>query len=95
MVHQHYGTQTVNRGAVMPGMLVKHKDGTWTASANLRGRLYLHRGIERTYTRDLLVEVFLDGRGNGLNHYPPLSCFPNQPGISRAIFSQPFSGVQP
>ena len=67
-----YGTnpyeQTVNRGAVMPGMLVKHKDGTWTASANLRGRLYLHRGIERTYTRDLLVEVFLDGRGNGLNH---------------------------
>ena len=21
MVHQHYGTQTVNRGAVMPGML--------------------------------------------------------------------------
>ena len=28
MVHQHYGTQTVNRGAVMPGMLVKHKDGT-------------------------------------------------------------------
>ncbi|EFN5781345.1 host cell division inhibitory peptide Kil, partial [Escherichia coli] len=25
----------------------------------------------------------------------PLSCFPNQPGISRAIFSQPFSGVQP
>ncbi|EHL9142112.1 cell division inhibitor protein, partial [Escherichia coli] len=54
-------------GAVMPGMLVKHKDGTWTASANLRGRLYLHRGIERTYTRDLLVEVFLDGRGNGLN----------------------------
>ena len=59
MVHQHYRTQTVNRGAVMPGMLVKHKDGTWTASANLRGRLYLHRGIERTYTRDLLVEVFL------------------------------------
>ncbi|HCX3853126.1 TPA: hypothetical protein OZO41_003260 [Escherichia coli] len=42
--------------------------GAWTASANLRGRLYLHRGIERTYTRDLLVEVFLDGRGNGLNH---------------------------
>lgn len=24
MVHQHYGTQTVNRGAVRPGMLVKH-----------------------------------------------------------------------
>lgn len=47
MVHQHYGTQTVNRGAVQPGMLVKHKDSTWTASANARGRLYLHRGIER------------------------------------------------
>jgi hypothetical protein len=47
MVHQHYGTQTVNRGAVQPGMLVKHKDSTWTASANARGRLYLHRGVER------------------------------------------------
>lgn len=68
MVHQHYGTQTVNRGAVMPECWSNAKDGTWTASANLHGRLYLHRGIERTYTRDLLVEVFLDGRGNGLNH---------------------------
>ena len=25
MVHQHYGTQTVNRGAVMPGMLVENQ----------------------------------------------------------------------
>lgn len=63
MVHQHYGTQTVNRGAVQPGMLVKHKDSTWTASANARGRLYLHRGVEMTYTRDLLVEVYLNGLG--------------------------------
>nr|WP_229692508.1 cell division inhibitor protein [Enterobacter hormaechei] len=68
MVHQHYGPQTVNRGAVMPGMLVKHKDSTWTASANARGRLYLHRGVERTYTKDLLVEVYLNGVGNGLSH---------------------------
>lgn len=68
MVHQHYGTQTVNRGAVQPGMLVKHKDSTWTASANARGRLYLHRGVEMTYTRDLLVEVYLNGLGNGLSH---------------------------
>lgn len=67
MVHQHYGTQTVNRGAVMPECWSNTKMVP-TASANLRGRLYLHRGIERTYTRDLLVEVFLDGRGNGLNH---------------------------
>lgn len=68
MIHQHYGTFTVNRGAVQPGMLVKHKEGTWTASANKRGRLYLHRGIERTYTTDLLVEVYLDGLGRGLSH---------------------------
>ena len=68
MVHQHYGTQTVNRGAVQPGMLVKHKDSTWTASANARGRLYLHRGIERTYTKDLLVEVYLNGLGHGHSH---------------------------
>lgn len=68
MVHQHYGTQTVNRGAVQPGMLVKHKDSTWTASANARGRLYLHRGVEMTYTKDLLVEVYLNGLGHGLRH---------------------------
>lgn len=71
MIHQHYGTQTVNRGAVLPGMLVKHKEGTWTASANKRGKLYLHRGIERTYTTELLVEVFLNGMGNGLSNSLP------------------------
>ena len=65
MVSHHYGTQTVNRGAVLPGMLVKHRESTWTASANKRGRLYLHRGIERTYTTDLLVEVYLNGLGQG------------------------------
>lgn len=30
MMH-HYGYVEVNRGAVRPGMLVKHKDGMWTA----------------------------------------------------------------
>ncbi|MBS8942799.1 cell division inhibitor protein [Escherichia coli] len=60
-------TQTVNRGAVQPGMLVKHRETTWTASANVRGRLYLHRGIEQTYTSDLLVEVYLNGQGYGLS----------------------------
>ncbi|WP_435094324.1 cell division inhibitor protein [Enterobacter hormaechei] len=64
----HYGYVEVNRGAVRPGMLVKHKDGMWTASANKRGKLYLHRGSERTFTRELLVEVYLDGRGGGLSH---------------------------
>ncbi|MBE9456991.1 cell division inhibitor protein [Enterobacter hormaechei] len=67
MMH-HYGYVEVNRGAVRPGMLVKHKDGMWTASANKRGKLYLHRGSERTFTRELLVEVYLDGRGGGLSH---------------------------
>ena len=51
----------------MPGMLVKHRESTWTASENKRGRLYLHRGIERTYTTDLLVEVYLNGLGQGLS----------------------------
>ncbi|EOD9025554.1 cell division inhibitor protein [Klebsiella michiganensis] len=68
MVSHHYGTQTVNRGAVLPGMLVKHRESTWTASENKRGRLYLHRGIERTYTTDLLVEVYLNGLGNALSN---------------------------
>ncbi|HGO5328918.1 TPA: cell division inhibitor protein [Klebsiella oxytoca] len=67
MMH-HYGYVEVNRGAVRPGMLVKHKDGMCTASANKRGKLYLHRGCERTFTRELLVEVYLDGRGGGLSH---------------------------
>ncbi|MCG6232843.1 cell division inhibitor protein [Vibrio furnissii] len=67
MIH-HYGCVEVNRGAVQPGMLVKHKDSMWTASANMRGKLYLHRGCERTVTRELLVEVYLDGRGNALSH---------------------------
>ena len=68
MTVHHYGTETVCRAAIQPGMLIKHADATWTASANVRGRLYLHRGIERTYTKDLLVEVYLDGRGGGLKH---------------------------
>ncbi|EMM2252567.1 cell division inhibitor protein [Klebsiella oxytoca] len=68
MISQHYGTQTVNRGAVQPGMLVKHRDGTWTASTHKRGKLYLHRGCERTYTKALLIEIYLDGRGNGLSN---------------------------
>ena len=41
MVHQHYGTQTVNRGAVMPECWSNTKMVPRTASANLRGRLYL------------------------------------------------------
>ena len=68
MTVHHYGTETVCRAAIQPGMLIKHADATWTASANVRGRLYLHRGIERTYTKDLLVEVYLDGLGGGLKH---------------------------
>ncbi len=64
----HYGTQEVNRGAVQPGMLVKHREATWTASAHKKGKLYLHRGIERTYTTELIVEIYLNGQGNGLSH---------------------------
>ncbi len=68
MTAHHYGTQEVNRGAVLPGMMVKHKEATWTASANKKGKLYLHRGCERTYTTELIVEVYLNGHGNGLSH---------------------------
>ncbi len=34
MVHQHYGTQTVNRGAVMPGMM--HGTNYGSASSPLQ-----------------------------------------------------------
>ena len=56
-------------------MLVKHKDGTGLHPANLRGRLYLHRGIgHSSYQWICLVEVFLDGRGNWPESLT-LSCF--------------------
>ncbi|MGE0971161.1 cell division inhibitor protein [Klebsiella sp. WOUb02] len=67
MVSHHYGTQTLNRGAVQPGMLVRHRKNIWTASDSARGRLYLNRGIERTYTTDLLVEVLLNDSGHSLS----------------------------
>lgn len=44
--------------------MISHHYGTQTVK---RGRLYLHRGIERTYTTDLLVEVYLNGLGQGLS----------------------------
>ena len=68
MVHQHYGTQTVNRGAVMPRMLVKHKDGT-----GLHQLIYADGFIFIAASSALIPvtcswKFFLDGRGNGLNH---------------------------
>lgn len=47
MISQHYGTQTVNRGAVQPGMLVKHRDGT--------GRHQLTSAASCTFTADASV----------------------------------------
>ena len=68
MTIHHYGTFETIRSSVSPGTLVKHKNGVWTASANKRGKLFLHRGCERTYTKELFVEVYLDGFGDGLKH---------------------------
>ena len=68
MVHQHYGTQTVNRGAVMPGMLVKHKDGTGLHQLIYADGFICIAASSALIPVTLLVEVFLDGRGNGLNH---------------------------
>lgn len=59
-----YGTQTLIRQCVTPGMLVIHQGRTWRASANIGGKLFIHTLYEAKPIRDLLVEVVLNRFGN-------------------------------
>lgn len=61
-------TQEVIRDAVRPGMLVRHKGKTWRASANTRGKLYLHSLHEATSTDEQFVQVCIDKFGKPLTH---------------------------
>ena len=74
----------------MPRMLVKHKDGTGLHQLIYADGFICIAASRRTYTRDLLVEVFLDGRGRPESLTP----FPVFPLISRHfagdIFEKPF-----
>lgn len=93
MVHQHYGTQTVNRGAVM---LHAGQTQRWY---RLHQLIYADGFICIAASSALIPVIcswkFFSTDAVTASITNPLSCFPNQPGISRAIFSQPFSGVQP
>jgi hypothetical protein len=68
VINQHYGTQEVIRQCVAPGMLVKHQGKTWRASVNKGGKLYLFNLYEAIRITDLMVEIFLDKRGQPLIH---------------------------
>lgn len=56
----NYGTKTITRQNVTPGMLVIHDGKTWKASANINGNLYIHRLSEAKRINDYEVEVYLD-----------------------------------
>lgn len=64
----HYGTKALFRDEVKPGMLVKHKDRNFQVSAVPEGKrvIYLNSLIEKKSIKDLIVEVYLDGRGEPL-----------------------------
>ncbi|WP_185929210.1 cell division protein FtsZ [Klebsiella sp. 2680] len=64
----HYGTTTIIRQCVKPGMWVRHKERAFQVSAVPEGKrvIYLNSLIEKTRIKDLTVEVYLDGRGEPL-----------------------------
>lgn len=64
----HYGTTTIIRQCVRPGMMVRHKDRNFQVSAVPEGNrvIYLNSLIEKKAIKDLIVEVYLDGRGEPL-----------------------------
>lgn len=68
MISQYLDTQEVLRMDVRPGMLVRYKGKTWLASANTRGKLYLHSLHEATSTNTQFVAVCIDKRGQLLTH---------------------------
>lgn len=61
-------TQEILRTDVRPGMLIRHRGKTWRASANTRGKLYLHSLYEATSTSEQFVQVCIDKRGQPLTH---------------------------
>ncbi|MDF7681229.1 hypothetical protein PT300_11795 [Enterobacteriaceae bacterium ESL0689] len=60
---QPHNTQTVIRGCVRPGMLIKHDGKTYRASANKNGKLYLFNLTETKRITDVFVEVCINSHG--------------------------------
>ena len=59
----HHVTMLVARQKVLPGTLVRHKEKTWRASANVAKGLYITSFSEQTRITDAEVEVFLNAKG--------------------------------
>jgi len=58
-----YGTAIFPRTAVVPGMLIKHNEKYWRASANNEKWLYLRSLSEAIRINNCKVEVALTRRG--------------------------------
>lgn len=59
----NYGTTTLPRTSVVPGMLVKYQGRTYRASANVGKGLYLFALSERLRTTNEEIEVYLNQHG--------------------------------
>ncbi|ENG1793528.1 cell division inhibitor protein [Salmonella enterica] len=68
MKHQHYGTMEVIRQRAVPGTMVKYNDRIYKATANTKGKLTLTNIRENITIRDLVIEIYLDGKGEPLTN---------------------------
>lgn len=64
----NYGTTTLPRTSVVPGMLVKYQGRTYRASANVDKGLYLFTLLERLRTTNEEIEVYLNQYGRPAIH---------------------------
>ncbi|WP_186789603.1 cell division protein FtsZ [Salmonella enterica] len=64
----NYGTTTLPRTSVVPGMLVKYQGRTYRASANVGKGLYLFTLFERLRTTNDEIEVYLNQHGKPATH---------------------------
>lgn len=65
---QGYGTTTLPRTSVLPGMLVRHQGRTYRASANVDKGLYLLTLSECLRTTNEEIEVYLNHHGKPAIH---------------------------
>ncbi|EDS5484662.1 cell division inhibitor protein, partial [Salmonella enterica subsp. enterica serovar Hadar] len=52
----------------VPGTMVKYNDRIYKATANTRGKLTLTNIRENITIRDLVIEIYLDGKGEPLTN---------------------------
>ncbi|AXD71511.1 cell division inhibitor protein [Salmonella enterica] len=68
MKHQHYGTMEVIRQCVIPGTMVKYNGLIYKATTNTGGKLTLTNTRKNITVRDLVIEAYLDGKGELLTN---------------------------